>query len=127
MKTNKSKTLVGKIRKYLYKSSKVKRLPPGLINPYRSRDVTNDEAVLLSAMHVKDRQSVDKLLKRHDVETVDELIDMLPSRVPFPNVRRRAKNLWHYITGTLPSDPAGRKQKRKYDNRLGVEYLFKRD
>lgn len=118
------RTIAGKLHKYLTKCSKIMSLPRGLKNPYDSRELTSDEAMVMSALQAKDPQAVWDLMAKHGVDDPLDLLDLLPDRRRRPRKWKRFISLLRRIEGTSVSNPARRKS-RPRRNRIRIQYRYR--
>ncbi len=72
---------------------------------YDSREISPDVAKVFARSAARSPENIQRLLKQYEVETIQELIPLLPSRQRRANPRARFRMWMMRMRGLLPYDP----------------------
>lgn len=81
------------------------RIPHHLVHPFDRTTASDDELLVMMAGRARDRQYIERLMKRHDVTTAAALLAKLPKRRGRPSLRERLDTLVMRLEGSQPYDP----------------------
>lgn len=90
--------------KYFLHWDRRPRIPHHLVNRFDMTAVNEDELLILMAGKARDREYIERLMKRYQASTALELLQRLPKRKR-PSIRDRFHALILRAEGSLPYDP----------------------
>ncbi len=100
--------MIRKFRRMLFHLKERERLdmaPRMYAAEYDSKTISPDVAKVFARSHARSPENIQRLLKQYQVETIQELIPLLPSRQRQAHPRQRFHNWMMRLKGLLPYDP----------------------
>ena len=83
------------------------RIPSHLVTPFDITAAGDDEILIFKAGKAKDRQYVERMMRRYQARNAIELLARIPKRKR-PSVQKRIRALVCRAEGSLPYDPIRR-------------------
>lgn len=102
---------IAKVRRHFFgmkTKDRLARLPRLLSSEYDPRLLDGDTIRLMNKTHVRSPEGIRVLLRRNQVETVDELIDLLPHNYKRRDVRQRVYLWLQHLFGVTDYEPSVR-------------------